>query len=255
MLDTAPGISHPPSSTAPLGTGASVVAANLVKRYGSVEALRIDSLALFPGEAVALVGNNGAGKTTLLRLLLDLIRPTSGTIAIDGEVVTEGIAWKRRVGAFLDAGFLVDYLRPSEYFRLVGGAYGLASDETDRRAADYASFLGSTVAEDGLIRDLSLGNAGKVGIVGALLPAPDLVVLDEPFANLDPRARLRLEALLRREAERGATLLVSSHDLDHVVDASTRVLVLDGGRVVRDTPSTAETLGELRAYFSDDPEG
>jgi ABC-2 type transport system ATP-binding protein len=255
MLDTVPDLSHPPVSTATPPPGATVVAANLVKRYGSVEALRIESLALFPGEAVALVGNNGAGKTTLLRLLLDLIRPTSGTVSIDGEVVTEGIRWKRRVGAFLDAGFLVDYLRPSEYLRLVGGAYGLAADETDRRVESFAPFLGPTVAEDGLIRDLSLGNAGKVGIVGALLPAPDLVVLDEPFANLDPRARLRLEALLRREAERGATLLVSSHDLDHVVDACTRVLVLDGGRVVRDTPSTAETLGELRAYFSDNPEG
>ena len=231
--------------------GASVVAVDLAKRYGDTEALRLDRLDVAPGEAVGLVGNNGAGKTTLLRLALDLIRPTSGTVAIDGVVVGSSEAWKPRVGAFLDAGFLVDYLRPREYFRLVGGAYGLAAEETDRRIARYAAFLGPTVTEgDPLLRDLSLGNAGKVGVVGALLPEPGLVVLDEPFANLDPGARIQLEALLRRERARGATILVSSHDLDHVVDVCSRVLVLAAGRVVRDMPSTTDTLGELQSFFA-----
>lgn len=232
--------------------GASVVATDLVKRYDDTVALRIKRIAVFPGEVLALVGNNGAGKTTLLRCVLDLIRPTQGEISVDGIVVGERDDWKERVGAFLDTGFLIDYLRPSEYFRLVGGAYGLSAESSDRRAAEYVSFLGPTVLEDGLIRDLSLGNAVKVGIVGALLPEPALLVLDEPFANLDPRARLQLETMLRREAKRGATLLISSHDLDHVVDVSTRVLVLADGRVERDTPSMPDTLAELRAYFARD---
>ena len=242
-------LDHAPRARAIVGV--SVVATDLVKRYGDTEALGLDHLAIAPGEAVGLVGNNGAGKTTLLRLALDLIRPTTGTVAIDGIVVGASDAWKPRVGAFLDAGFLVDYLRPREYFRLIGGAYGLRADETERRVARYAAFLGPTVMEgDPLLRDLSLGNAGKVGIVGALLPEPGLVVLDEPFANLDPGARIQLEALLRRERERGATVLVSSHDLDHVVDVCSRVLVLAGGRVVRDTPSTPGTLRELQAFFA-----
>ncbi len=230
--------------------GASVLATGLVKRYGETDALSVEHLAVAPGEVVGLVGNNGAGKTTLLRLLLDLIRPTAGTVAIDGMTVGRSPAWKMRVGAFLDAGFLVDYLRPDEYLRLVGGAYGLAAAETDRRAATYAAFLGPAVAAGGFLRDLSTGNANKVGIVGALLPEPGLVVLDEPFANLDPGARIGLEGLLRRERARGATVLVSSHDLDHVVDVCSRVLVLAGGRIVRDTPSTPDTLGELRAFFA-----
>ncbi len=237
----------PPSS---FDIGATVTATDLVKRYGATEALSIDHLAVLPGEAVALVGNNGAGKTTLLRLALDLIRATSGQVHINDIAVAESDAWKPSVGAFLDAGFLIDYLRPSEYFRLVGGAYGLSAAESDERAAHYADFFGPTVEADPLIRDLSLGNAGKVGIVGALLPEPSLVVLDEPFANLDPRARLQLESILRCERERGATLLVSSHDLDHVVDVCSRVLVLADGRVVRDTPSTGDTLGELRSFFA-----
>ena len=228
-----------------------LTATDLSKRYNETLALHLDALHVAPGERVGLVGNNGAGKTTLLRLALDLIRPTTGHVSLGGVRVggaDEG--WKRRVGAFLDASFLVDFLRPREYVRFVGGAYGLAGAETDARLERYASFLGAAL-DGGLIRDLSLGNAAKVGILGALLPEPDLVILDEPFANLDPGARIALEALLRDESERrGATILVSSHDLDHVVGVCSRVLVLSGGRLVRDTPSTPGTRSELRDFFA-----
>lgn len=222
---------------------------DLSKRYGATDALCLDQLAVCPGERVGLVGNNGAGKTTLLRLALDLIEPTSGHVEIDGvRVGGPDLGWKHRVGAYLDAGFLVDFLRPAEYFRLVGGAYGLSGTEVDARVERYRPFLGAALDGDLLIRDLSLGNAGKVGIVSALLPDTGLVVLDEPFANLDPGARIALERIL---ADTDATVLVSSHDLDHVVGVCTRVLVLSDGRVVRDTPSTPETLAELRAFFAD----
>ncbi len=226
-----------------------LTASSLSKRYGTADALRLDALAVGPGERVGLVGNNGAGKTTLLRLALDLIRPTTGRVELDGvRVGGPDLGWKRSVGAFLDAGFLVDFLRPRECLRLVGGAYGLSGAEVDDRIDRYRPFLGSALDGGRLVRDLSLGNAGKVGIVSALLPGAGLVVLDEPFANLDPGARIALERLLR---EVGATVLVSSHDLDHVVGVCTRVLVLADGRLVRDTPSTPGTLGELRAFFAD----
>lgn len=240
-----------PRGTGPPVRGVEVIASDLVKTYGATEALRLDRLNVAPGEAVGLVGNNGAGKTTLLRLVLDLIRPTAGSVTLDGMVVSQTTAWKPRVSAFLDPSFLIGYLRPGELFRLVGGSYGLSAAEADRRAEAYADFLGPTVAKPGvLVRDLSLGNAGKVGIVAALLCRPDLLVLDEPFANLDPGARIHLEGLLRAERERGATVLVSSHDLDNVVDVCTRVLVMADGRVVRDTPAEPGTLAELRAFFA-----
>ncbi|MEM1115135.1 MAG: ABC transporter ATP-binding protein [Bacteroidota bacterium] len=232
--------------------GASLVTSDLSKRYGAAEALRLGDLEIAPGERVGLVGNNGAGKTTLLRLALDLIAPTTGGVAIDDvRVGGPDLGWKPRVGAFLDAGFLVDFLRPEEYFRFVGGAYGLAGPEVDARVERFRPFLGQALEGGRFIRDLSLGNAGKVGIVGALLPEPGLVVLDEPFANLDPGARIALQGLLRRESEaRGATVVVSSHDLSHVLDVCTRVLVLANGRLVRDTPVTPETLDELKAFFA-----
>ena len=222
----------------------------LVKRYGDATVLDVPALDLAAGTCVGLVGNNGAGKTTLIRAMLDLLRPTAGEARIAGHPVAEGAAWKRHVGAFLDASFLVDFLRPREHFRLVGGAYGMAPAAVDARVDALAPFLGRALG-GGLIRDLSMGNAAKVGVVAAVLPAPALVVLDEPFANLDPGARIALERLVAAERDRGACVLVSSHDLDPVASVCDRVLVLAGGRVVRDTPSTPSTLGELRAYFAE----
>jgi ABC-2 type transport system ATP-binding protein len=231
--------------------GVSLTFTDLVKTYGSSVALSVPALQIGAGECVGLVGNNGAGKTTLLRLVLDLIRPSAGAAYISRARVDADSAWKPHVGAFLDSGFLVDYLHPMEYLRLVGGAYGLDAEQVDRRVERFRPFLGPALASGGLLRDLSTGNANKVGIVGAMLPEPALVVLDEPFANLDPGARIALEGLIRHEtAERGATVLVSSHDLEHVVDVCSRVLVLAEGRVVHDTPSTPDTLAELRAFFA-----
>lgn len=236
--------------------GLSFTADRLVKRYGhtpdALPALDLPTLHIEPGERVGLVGNNGAGKTTLLRLLLDLIRPTAGTVRLNEDVVGATDGWKRRVGAFLDRRFLVDYLRPEEQLRFIGTAYGMTAAEVDARLADFDSFLAPALAANALLRDLSTGNAHRVGIVGAMLPRPGLVVLDEPYANLDPRARFQLEALLRRESEaHGTTLLVSSHDLDHVVEVCDRVLVLAEGRLVRDTPSGPGTREALRAYFAE----
>ena len=231
--------------------GLSIAADGLTKRYGDATALHLDRLAVAPGEVVGLVGNNGAGKTTLLRLVMDLVAPTAGALTLGGvRVGGPDLGWKRRVGAYLDAGFLIDYLRPQEYFRFVGGAYGVGAAEVEARVERFAGFLGEALSSGRLIRDLSLGNAGKVGVVAALVSEPDLVVLDEPFANLDPGARIALEHIVRQQGARGATVLVSSHDLDHVVDVCSRVLVLSRGRVVRDTPSTPGTLAELRAFFA-----
>ncbi len=231
--------------------GVSVTCSNLVKRYGKNVALNVPDLRVAPGECVGLVGNNGAGKTTLLRLVLDLIRPSTGAVRIGSALVGSDSSWKRQAGAFLDSGFLVDYLHPMEYLRLVGGAYGMDAAQVDGRATRFERFLGPALTDGALLRDLSTGNANKVGIVGAFLPSPALVLLDEPFANLDPGARISLEALIRDEcAEQGATLLVSSHDLDHVVDICSRVLVLAEGQIVLDTPSTPDTLSELRAFFA-----
>jgi ABC-2 type transport system ATP-binding protein len=228
----------------------------LRKRYPTFE-LSVPYLDIPRGQCVGLVGNNGAGKTTLLRCLLDLTEPDAGEVRIGPYRVGRDDGWKPDTGAFLDSRFLFDFLRPYEYFRYVGSLYGRSADEVDALIGFYAGLLGPEVTgrRAPLIRDLSTGNARKVGLVGALLPAPRLIVLDEPFATLDPRAQMRLRDALRLQTrDLGTTLILSSHNLQHVSEICDRVVVIDGGRIARDFRPDAASLRELETFFSDEGE-
>lgn len=232
---------------------------DLVKRYGDARrgdafALSIPRLRVGAGETIGLVGNNGAGKTTFLRLALDLLRADEGHVAIGGERVDRSAGWKRHTGAHLDASFLIDFLTPGEFFRFVASTYGLSEAEVQERLARYRSFLGALASTPRYLRDLSTGNRKKVGVVAVLMLRPRLLVLDEPFANLDPRSQIQLKAMLRAANEEdGTTLVLSSHDLLHVTDVCRRVAVLEDGRIVRDEATTEATLRDLEAYFSGQP--
>lgn len=228
---------------------------NLVKSYGDAFTLTIPELVVEAGTAFGLVGNNGAGKTTFLRLALDLLAPDDGGVTLGGDRVDHADAWKKHTSSHLDASFLIDFLTPDEFFSFVGSTYDLSSAEVETRLEPYRSFFTDDVIgqQSRYIRDLSTGNAKKVGVVAALLPQPELLVLDEPFANLDPRSQIQLKDLLRRErAEYGTTMVISSHDLLHVTDVCERIAVLDDGRITRDEPTTEETLKALEAYFSEE---
>ena len=224
-------------------------ATGLIKRYGMHTALAIDAFAIEPGERFGLVGNNGAGKTTFLRLMLDLIKATEGQVLIDNEAVAEGTAWKQHTGSYLDEGFLIDYLTPEEYFAFIGEVYGLAAEQVGERLELYGPlFDGEVLGQNKYIGDLSQGNMKKVGIVAALLAEPALLILDEPFANLDPSSQIRLKNELLELGE--ATLVISSHDLSHVTEVCDRIAVLEDGKIVRDLQTSAQTLQELQAYFA-----
>ena len=230
-------------------------AQDLVKRYGDAFTLSMPELSVEAGTSFGLVGNNGAGKTTFLRLALDLLKPDEGGVLLGGERVADTDGWKKRTSAHLDGSFLIDFLTPDEFLNFVGSTYDLPPDEVEHRVAPYRSFFTDEVLgqKARYIRDLSTGNAKKVGVVAALLPQPELLVLDEPFANLDPRSQIQLKDLLRRQrAEHGTTMIISSHDLLHVTDVCERIAVLDDGRIVRDEPTTEETLKALEAYFADE---
>ena len=133
---------------------------DLTKSYGEQFALRVPHLHVAPGEAVGLVGNNGAGKTTFLRLLLDLLRADAGHVLLGGERVEKTTAWKRHVGSYLDESFLIDFLRPAEYFTFVGRTYGISPADTEAALAAYRTFLpeNALTPEAPYIRDLSMGN-------------------------------------------------------------------------------------------------
>ncbi len=225
---------------------------NLVKRYGRHFELDVPALRIEEGETFGLVGNNGAGKTTFLRLLLDLIYADEGLVRIGGREISGRDEWKVDVGSYLDESFLLDFLTADEFFQFTGAAYGLSRDEVEAALDPYRGYFTDPVLGDPTryIRDLSVGNKKKVGLTSALFVAPKLLVLDEPFAGLDPGSqRMLLKALREHNTENGTTMVISSHDIGHVTDVCDRIGVLEEGRIVRDISTSHETLHELTRYF------
>lgn len=225
---------------------------NLKKQFGETVACNIDAFTINDGDILGLVGNNGAGKTTLFRMLLDLLQADEGSVVIDGINPAESEAWKQFVGAYIDEGFLIDFLTPEEYFAFLGKISGMTQDEVDERLKDFEQLAaGEVFGQKKLIRNLSAGNKQKVGIISALFLRPKIVILDEPFNFLDPSSQLILKHVLTDYAhETGATLIISSHNLQHTVDISNRIALLEHGIVIRDLPnSQGSANAELEEYF------
>ena len=224
---------------------------DLKKSYGGEVVLDVPELHLTPGESVGLVGNNGAGKTTLFRCILDLIKPDEGAVYSKGENVAQSENWKQYTGSYLDEGFLIDYLTADEYFRFIAKLHGVPQEELEKLLSNYEElFKGEIRGKKKYIRDLSKGNQKKVGVVGALIGNPDLLMLDEPFANLDPSTQFQLrEDLHQLDQDTELTMFVSSHDLLHVTEFCQRIIILDHGKIVKDIKTNSETLGELEAFF------
>jgi len=224
---------------------------SLVKAYNSRPVVDIPRLGIASGAITGLVGNNGAGKTTLFRLLLDLVRANSGEALLKGQNVAGAESWKSFTAAYLDDSFLPGYLTPEEYFYFTGGLHSMPKAEVDDGLQNLATFLSDGVLNSGkYIRDLSKGNQAKVGIAACLLQKPEILILDEPFANLDPTSQLTLVDTLRRlSAEQRNTILVSSHDLNHITDLCHRILLMERGSIIKDIDTTTETLRELENYF------
>ena len=222
------------------------------KKYGKAEVLNIDALEIPTGQSFGLVGNNGAGKTTLFNILLDLIRPTTGAIVTNDISVHKSEAWKNFTGSFIDESFLISYLTPEEYFQFIGDLRGMNKTDVTSFLSQFEEFFNEEVlAKKKYLRDLSKGNQKKAGIVAAMMGNPQVVVLDEPFANLDPTTQIRLKKILKTlTTDKDVTVLVSSHDLSHVTEVCERIVVLDKGVVVKDIVTSKETLQELERYFA-----
>ena len=225
---------------------------NISKTYNGVTVLNIESLIIPKGESFGLVGNNGAGKTTFFSLLLDLIQPTTGKITNNEVQVNLSEKWKPFTSAFLDESFLIGYLTPEEYFYFIGELRGQNKADVDAFLVKYAEFFnGEVLNQKKYLRDFSKGNQKKAGIVASLIGNPEVVILDEPFANLDPTTQIRLKKIIKELADDpNVTVLVSSHDLQHTVEVSNRIVALEKGRIVKDIKTSTETLQELELFFN-----
>jgi ABC-2 type transport system ATP-binding protein len=224
----------------------------LKKQYKEAVVLNVESLEIPGGECFGLVGNNGAGKTTLFRIILDLVRASSGDVKINGEDVSKTETWKAKTGAYLDEHMLLVYLTPDEYFQTLSKIYGLSDADLQLHLSKFTELFNDEIlGKKKYIRDLSKGNLKKVGIAAALMGNPEVVLLDEPFENLDPSSQIRLKKLILRETESTkVTFLISSHDLNHVTEICERIVLLEKGKVIRDLRDKSEMMNELEAYFT-----
>ncbi|MBO3096726.1 ABC transporter ATP-binding protein [Gelidibacter pelagius] len=229
-----------------------ITVSNLSKTYNAGPVLSIENLDIPKGQSFGLVGNNGAGKTTFFSLLLDLIQPTTGFIKSKDIQVNESEDWKPFTSAYIDETFLIGYLTPEEYFYFIGELRGQNKADVDALLKQFEDFFhGEILNQKKYLRDLSKGNQKKVGIIGALIGNPEVIILDEPFANLDPTTQIRLKQIIKHLAgQQGVTVLVSSHDLMHVTEVSERIVVLEKGEIIKDLATSAATLKELEAHFA-----
>ena len=225
---------------------------NLKKSFGETVACDINSFSVADGHLLGLVGNNGAGKTTLFRLMLDLLKPDEGKITIDGIDPFVSEDWKQFTAAFIDEGFLIDFLTPEEYFAFIGKISSMPQTLVNERVQAMEALAGGEIlGQKKLIRNLSAGNKQKVGIMAAMLRRPRLLVLDEPFNFLDPSSQVVLKHTLTDYArETRATIIVSSHNLQHTVDISTRIALLEKGRIINDMLNNDDSARQqLADYF------
>jgi ABC-2 type transport system ATP-binding protein len=223
---------------------------NLKKDYGKKTALNVDSLIVREGECIGLVGNNGAGKTTMLSLVLDLIKATQGNVMSKGVQVNGNDDWKEYTGSFLNEGFLIPFLTPMEYFEFIASLHGMNKEDVLTFLNEASGFFSEDITTKKYIRDLSAGNKNKVGIIAAMMWKPGLLILDEPFSNLDPTSQSWLKNRLKKLNTERVTMIISSHDLNHISEISSRILLLENGLLIKDISSGEGTLQELERYFS-----
>jgi ABC-2 type transport system ATP-binding protein len=228
------------STPAPTPTAA-ILVRNFSKRYGSVAAVKSLNLDVPAGEILGLVGPNGAGKTTTLRALAGILRPTAGTLSIAGyDLAIAPVEAKRRLAFIPDEPHLFEYLTVEEHLRFTARLYGVANADTAIPA--LLDEMELTEKRGVLPSELSRGMKQKLSVAAALLHDPSVLILDEPLTGLDPSGIRRMKDTVKRRAERGTAVILSSHLLNLVEELCTRVLLLRRGEV-----AALGTIAELRA--------
>ncbi len=217
----------------------------LTKRYGAFTAVNDLSFAVRPGEVLGLVGPNGAGKTSTLRCLAGIIPLNGGSVRIVGhDITTDPVAAKRELAFFPDEPRLFDYLTVRQHLSFVARIYGVA--DHDAIAGPLLEELEIADKADELPTELSRGMKQKLAIACGLLHSPKVMFFDEPLTGLDPLGIRRMKDSIRKRAQAGATIMLSSHLLHLLEEVCTHVLILKRGEKIADG-----TLAEVAARFSD----
>jgi ABC-2 type transport system ATP-binding protein len=219
---------------------------DLYRSFKDVQAVRGVSFEIFPGQVVGFIGANGAGKTTTMRVMATLDVPTSGTAEICGyDISNYPREVRARIGWMPDAYGTYQHMTVFEYLDFYGRAYGLKGNERGKRLAEVMDFTELTGLSERPIDKLSKGMGQRLCLGRTLLHDPEVLILDEPAAGLDPKARIEFKRLVRLLAERGKTIFISSHILSELGEMCDSLLFIDSGRIVHH--GSAESLQEMES--------
>ena len=225
-----------------------IEARNLVRRYGYRTILRDLNFTAAPGEFVALLGPNGAGKTTLLRVFAGLLRPTSGVVTVAGCLLPhQTMDLRSRLGVVSHQPLLYGDLTAAENLRFYGQLYGVA--HLSARIEALLALTGLEAVRNDLVRTFSRGMQQRLAIGRAMLPDPQVLLLDEPHTGLDQDACVMLDQALSQVAGQGRTLLMASHDLARSAALASRVDILVRGQIIASTATAALPPDGLLTYY------
>jgi ABC-2 type transport system ATP-binding protein len=203
------------------------------KHYGDVKALDGLTIDVAPGEIYGLIGPNGAGKTTTIKLLVGLLKPTRGSILVNGtDIAKDGIAAKRVIGYIPDEPYLYGRLTPSELMDFKGSLHDMTPAHLERGKGELLELVGLADYRNNLIESFSLGMRQRLAIAVSLLPSPRIIVVDEPLVGLDPNGMRRIKDIFRSLAAEGRTVFISTHMLHVVEEIAHRIGVLHKGRLI-----------------------
>ena len=216
------------------------------KRYGEKVAVNNLNLHIAPGEIYGFIGHNGAGKTTTLKACCGLLKATEGTILINGKsIAEEPLACKKEMAYIPDNPDLYDFLTGYDYLNFVADVYAVPKKERNERIDMYGEMLGITEALALPISEYSHGMKQKVAIISALVHAPKLILMDEPFVGLDPSASHQLKQLMKKHCEEGGAIFFSTHVLEVAEKLCHKVAIIKGGNLV-----ASGTMDEVRGDSS-----
>ena len=220
---------------------------NVSKAYGATQALKDLNLSIQEGQIVGLIGHNGAGKSTTIKSLVSVINPTSGKILVDGfDLASHRLRIKQKIGYVADSPDLFLRLTAQEFWDLVAASYGLNRQDYENRLVDLLGLFDFADHRYEVIETFSHGMRQKVFVIGALLSDPDIWVLDEPMTGLDPQAAFDLKQLMRAHADKGKTVLFSTHVLEVAEQLCDRLAILKKGELI-----FYGTVAELKAEHPD----
>jgi ABC-2 type transport system ATP-binding protein len=216
----------------------------LTKNYDALVALNNVSLTVGPGEIVGLIGPNGAGKSTLMKIVVGILRPTSGKVSVSGhDVVQEPEAAKKLVGYVPENPSLYTALTVSEFLRFVGKIRAVTDEDLEAKISESLRTFSLLDKADSLVGSLSKGMKQKVALIAATLHDPDVLILDEPLTALDPKTQAFVHGWISSQGKAGKTVLLSTHNLEIVQDYASRIVIIDKGTVV--ATGGLETLRKL----------